>query len=96
MKPGRRTIILAALFLTCAAGACGRSAAHASTADNHPATTNSGACGDPKPFSPQDAGLHAVILGEWGATVGKRLRTPCGHTRTATNAHRPTGAARSH
>jgi hypothetical protein len=79
-KQGRRTVLLAALFVACAPAS---SAAGQST---KPTATNqtmriSGSCVTPKPFSPQDAGLHAVILGEWGATVGKPLRAACNGTR---------------
>ena len=68
-EQGRRMVLLVALFVTCAAAAAGQSSARP------------GGCVTTKPFSPQDAGLHAVILGEWRAT--------CDGTRAVASAQHP-------
>ena len=73
--------LLVTLFVTCAAAAAGQSSARP------------GGCVTTKQFSQQDAGVHAVILGEWGATVRKPLRATCDNTRAVASSRRP---ARSH
>ena len=74
-EQGRRMVLLVALFVTCAAAAAGQSSARP------------GGCVTTKPFSPQDAGLHAVILGEWRAT--------CDGTRAVASAQHPARSRRS-
>lgn len=55
------------------------------------AAAQSTGCVTPKPFSPQDGGLHAVILKEWGATVGRPGAAACDNSRATTGSSRPHG-----
>ena len=80
-KQGSPAVLLAALFV--AGGAAASSALGHSvprTARNPAPTTSSRSCATQTLFSPQDAGFHAVILNEWGATVGKPRQATCGST----------------
>jgi hypothetical protein len=69
-KQRKRTVLVAALVVACAT---------ASTAAGQ-----SSGCVAGKAFSPQDGGLHAVILGEWGADVAA-----CDGTRAMMARHHP-------